>query len=152
MSWRKIYSGQSEPEKQDPESIYCLQNPYAYHINIRQPVAAYFFEQYKKEVGAGSFPLSDAERHDFERRFLNWIANNNLEIAEGGRLPEVSMVEGKPVIDTEKRNQRIQRIIEEEGEYKPHPAFDVPAFVTEQMAEKRGMDAEKFSHHAWERI
>lgn len=150
MSWRTLYKGESVKEKTDPESIYCPANKSAYHVNISHPVAAYFYEQYRKEIGAGCFPLSDRERHDFERRFFNWIANNNLEI-KGGKLTEVTMRDGKPVIDHEKRDARINGIIKEEGSYKPRPTFDVPDFVKQEMAESRKADVSAFQKQHWEK-
>lgn len=151
MSWRTIIRGTVEEEKPDPESIYCPQNKYAYHVNIAHPVARYFLEEYKKEIGAGAFPLSDMERHDYERRFFNWIANNNLQIGAGGKLLDVSMKDGKPVIDFESRNNRIREIIAERGEYKPAPTFDVPDFVKQEMADRRKVGTERFAKQMWEK-
>lgn len=151
MGWRTLYKGSAETEKQDPESIFCPQNNYGYHINITHPVAAYFLEQYREEIKAGSFPLSDTERLDFERRFLNWIANNNLEIEEGGKLAEVTMQNGEPVIDHGKRDARINRVISEEGKYDSKPTFDVPDSVKQDMADKRKTDVSTFQNQKWEK-
>ena len=130
MGWRNLYKGEtSAKEKQNPDSIYCPENKYGYHINISHPVAAYFMKQYRDEIKAGNFPLSDTERHEFELRFLNWIAKNNLEIGNEGTLPEVTMQDGKPVIDHEKRDARINAIVAEEGVYKQRPTFEIPDHV-----------------------
>lgn len=151
MSWRTIVKGSVPKEKADPESIYCPDNKWGYHVNITHPVAAYFFEEYKKEIGAGAFPVSDTERFDYERRFFNWIANNKLQIGEGGKLLDVSMKDGKPVIDFESRNKRIQAIIQEQGEYKPRPTFDIPEFAKQEMADKRKTSTERYGKQMWEK-
>ena len=70
-------------QKKEPESVYCNENPYGYKLNISHPIVSKFYKQYKEEIGAGNYPLSDAERFEFERRFFEWIKNNNYAISRG---------------------------------------------------------------------
>lgn len=151
MGWRKLFKGEVPKEKADPESIYAPQNSEGFHVNIQHPVAFYFYEQYRKEIGAGAFPPSTTERFDFERRFFNWIAANKLQIGAGGKLLDVSMQDGKPVIDFESRNARIREIIKDRGEFKQSPTFDIPDFVKKEMAEQRKTGIERYAKHQWEK-
>lgn len=130
-------------DKMEDDDIWCPPNNYAYHINIRHPVVAVFLKQYRAEEEVGNFPLSDFQRHEFEHRFLNWVAHNHLQI-EAGKLLDVSVVDDKVVIDHEARNNRIRQIIAETGEYRPKPAFELPDFVKAEIAEmKAARKAEK---------
>ena len=48
------------------ESVYAVANPYGYRYNINHPRINQLYRRYKMWKGLCR-PLTDAERHDFER-------------------------------------------------------------------------------------
>lgn len=79
-------------QKKEPESVYCGENKWGYKLNINHPVINRFYKQYKEDIGAGNYPLSDAERLEFELRWFKWLENNNLAIS-GGQIVKKALEE-----------------------------------------------------------
>lgn len=51
----------------ESQSIYTVNNPYGYRLNINHPKIKELFERYKKWKGIASvYPLSDTQRFEFE--------------------------------------------------------------------------------------
>lgn len=50
------------------DSIYSTGNKYGFQININHPVVAKAYAEFRKEIGEETFPISDADRFEFERR------------------------------------------------------------------------------------
>lgn len=45
-------------------------NKYGYRVDISHPFVVPLYAEYKRKIGAGHFPLSDAERLAFEKWFI----------------------------------------------------------------------------------
>lgn len=49
-------------------SIYNKYNPYGFMFNVNHPVVAEAMKQFRQEIGEVLHPISDADRHEFEKR------------------------------------------------------------------------------------
>ena len=48
-------------------SIYCKPNPYGYKYNVKHPKINELYHRYLKWKDIVGRPMTDAERHDFEK-------------------------------------------------------------------------------------
>lgn len=49
-------------------SIYNAYNPYGFIFNVNHPAVNKAYMEYKKEIGEATFPISNAQRFEFEKR------------------------------------------------------------------------------------
>lgn len=50
------------------DSVYNKYNPYGFMYNVNHPAIAWAYAQFRKEIGEEIFPISDADRYEFEKR------------------------------------------------------------------------------------
>ncbi|HIR02540.1 MAG TPA: hypothetical protein IAD34_00515 [Candidatus Scatovicinus merdipullorum] len=63
-------------------SIWALDNPYTYRVNINHPKIQPLFERYKQWKGVPIWcPLSDSERFEFERYIIRNIFKSKRKSA-----------------------------------------------------------------------
>lgn len=61
--------GKGEVHKVTEEaSIYSHYNPYGFIFNVNHPAVNKAYMEYKKEIGEATFPISNAQRFEFEKR------------------------------------------------------------------------------------
>lgn len=57
--------------------IIVTNNPYGYRLNLNHFIVRKFYERYKKKNNIPyNFPLSDAERFEFEDVAIEWLIKN----------------------------------------------------------------------------
>lgn len=61
--------------------IYARNNPYGFIYNVSHPEVNRRYNTYKKEHGLpGHFPISDFERHRFERELTERIVSGEIVV------------------------------------------------------------------------
>lgn len=50
------------------DSVYNQYNPYGFMFNVNHPAIAWAYAKFRKEIGEELYPISDADRYEFEKR------------------------------------------------------------------------------------
>lgn len=62
----------------EPVSMLAKPNKYRYRLNIQHPLIGKMHDLYKSKVGEKI--LSDAQRHDFENKAINFLTSKGIPI------------------------------------------------------------------------
>ena len=70
-TWYSVFGTQEIKVVKETDSIYIPFNKYGFMININHPVVNKFYMEFKAEIGETLFPISDADRFEFEKRVMS---------------------------------------------------------------------------------
>lgn len=67
-AWHNILAAQKPKIITEADSIYNPTNPYGFMFNVNHPAVAQAMREFRQEIGETVFPISDADRFEFEKR------------------------------------------------------------------------------------
>ncbi len=67
-TWYSVFGTQEVKVVKETDSIYNQTNPYGFIFNVNHPAVAAAMAEFRQEIGETVFPLSDADRFEFEKR------------------------------------------------------------------------------------